>query len=62
MTESVIVTTEQSTLLTEKESVTVIVSETQGPPGPKGESAQIGDLDEIVLVSDPLAYYILSKN
>lgn len=39
MTDSVIVTEQLNTVLSEKEAVTLVVSETQGPPGIPGVSA-----------------------
>jgi hypothetical protein len=56
MSETVIITEEKSVVLSEKETVTVIVSETQGIPG-------VSDTPEITnMITDPLAYYILAKN
>lgn len=43
MTDNVIVTEQINTVLSEKETVTVLESETQGPPGIQGEKGDKGD-------------------
>lgn len=43
MTDSVIITEQLNTVLSEKEVVTLIVSETQGPPGIQGLKGDKGD-------------------
>lgn len=65
MVASVVVSTETQTLLSEREVVSVVASETpattiltsavQGPPGPASG-------DQGTFISDPVAYYILSKS
>lgn len=61
MIDSILVSVEKEvTILTSKESeAMVIVSETQGPPGPSAESA---DAESTNMTSDAVAYYILAKN
>lgn len=43
MTGTVIVSEQLNTVLSEKETVSVLVSETQGPPGIQGEKGEKGD-------------------
>ena len=74
---SVITVIEEPTTLEAGETVVTLISEViQGPPGPKGDSANASisaDLDNRLttgsdnglyvpeLAADPLAYYILAK-